>query len=208
MFFDFFNFFSKKKEIVKMDKKLLCALVIGHKKSSPGAYNDYYDLYEYHFNEELAIDIELELSNSPDVDIQKIYRRTYTQLPHDINDLNPDFIISLHCNAFNKQAKGCEVLYYHRSNTGKQLASILQKNLLQIIPNNKHNRGIMPITSEDRGGYLLKNTNAPCLIAEPFFIDNTSELKIILQDREPIIKAYSKAIQEIANFLKKESQNG
>jgi N-acetylmuramoyl-L-alanine amidase len=208
MFFKFFNFFSKKKEIVKMDKKLLCALVIGHKKSSPGAYNDYYDLYEYHFNEELTIDIELELSNSPDVDIQKIYRRTYTQLPHDINDLNPDFIISLHCNAFNKQAKGCEVLYYHRSNTGKQLASILQKNLIQIIPNNKHNRGIMPITSEDRGGYLLKNTNAPCLIAEPFFIDNTSELKIILQDRYPIIKAYSKAIQEIANFLKKERQNG
>jgi len=33
----------------------------------------------------------------------------------DINELSPDFIVSLYCNVFDGNASGIDVLYYHRS---------------------------------------------------------------------------------------------
>ena len=152
---------------------LECALVIGHKRASPGASNRASGLTEFSFNEALAFEIEMEVSG---LHVQKVYRRTYSSLPGDINELNPDFIISLHCNAFDESATGTEVLYYHRSTQGKLAAEILRDHLVNAL--GLKNRGIRPKTSEDRGGYLLRYTAAPCVIAEPFFIDNDSDLEI------------------------------
>ena len=40
------------------EKRKLCALVIGHKKTSPGAKNARTNLTEFDFNEDLALRIE------------------------------------------------------------------------------------------------------------------------------------------------------
>lgn len=171
-----------------------CALVIGHKKSSPGAVNQASEQTEFAFNDSLAIDIEKAVTG---VCVQRIYRRTYASLPDDINAWKPDFIISLHCNAFNEQVSGTEVLYYHKSNSGREIAQVLIGHLVKALE--IKNRGIKPKSSEDRGGYLLKNTNAPCVIAEPFFIDNDNDLKTALQKRGQLVAAYAKAIEEVGN---------
>ncbi|OLQ73296.1 hypothetical protein BIT28_21425 [Photobacterium proteolyticum] len=173
-----------------------CALVIGHKKQSPGALNKSSGTTEFAFNEQLALDIEERVSG---VNVQRIYRRTYRTLPTDINELNPDFIISLHCNAFNESVSGTEVLYYHRSKKGKRIASILNDHLVDALELN--DRGVKPKTSEDRGGYLLKHTTAPCLIAEPFFIDNNKDFQVVNDKREGLITAYVNAIQSISKSL-------
>jgi N-acetylmuramoyl-L-alanine amidase len=173
-----------------------CAIVIGHKSSSPGASHENSGLTEFTFNEQLAIDIEKRVE---DVKIQRVYRRTYNTLPGDINELAPDIIVSLHCNAFNKKASGTEVLYYHRSKKGKILAEILQTKLVAALT--LPDRGIKSRTVEDRGGYLLKNTNAPCLIAEPFFIDNNNDLKVMTEHREALVDAYASAIGEMVKVL-------
>jgi N-acetylmuramoyl-L-alanine amidase len=173
-----------------------CALVIGHKKSSPGASNSSSGLTEFVFNEKLAIDIEKEVSG---VEVQRVYRRTYNSLPSDINELNPDFIISLHCNAFDGSASGTEVLYYHRSAKGKLIASILNNKLVEAL--GLKDRGIKPKTTEDRGGYLLKNTSAPCVIAEPFFIDNNMDFKTATDKREVLVNAYAGATEAIARSI-------
>lgn len=170
-----------------------CALVIGHKRASPGAMNQTSGLTEFSFNEQLAIDIESLVS---DVIVQRIYRRTYQTLPADINEFNPDFIISLHCNAFNKKVSGTEVLYYHKSANGKAMATILQQHLVTAL--SLPDRGIKPRTVEDRGGYLLKQTSAPCLIAEPFFIDNDDDLTCANENREALVNAYAMAISDIS----------
>jgi len=173
-----------------------CALVIGHKKSSSGASNKKSSLTEFAFNEKLAMEIEDEIN---DVDIQRVYRRTYNSLPGDLNELDPDFIISLHCNAFNETASGTEVLYYHRSTKGKLMAEILNEKLVDALGLN--NRGTKPKSAEDRGGYLLKSTSAPCVIAEPFFIDNDNDLKAVIDNRDGLIKAYATSIALIANAI-------
>ncbi|MDL1985814.1 MAG: N-acetylmuramoyl-L-alanine amidase [Deltaproteobacteria bacterium] len=129
---------------------------------------------------------------------QRIYRRTYKDLPDDINALNPNFIISLHCNAFNTQVAGTEVLYYHKSENGKKMAEILLKYLLEHLK--LPDRGIKSRMSEDRGGYLLRYTQAPCLIAEPFFIDNNSDLARAQEDLDGLAAAYAAAIDEVSQI--------
>jgi N-acetylmuramoyl-L-alanine amidase len=93
----------------------------------------------------LALRIEKKVQKT---EVQRFYRRTYKELPDDINALNPDFIISLHCNAFNGKASGTEVLYYHKSEKGKKMAEILLNHLVEYLK--LPNRGIKPGTAEER----------------------------------------------------------
>ena len=178
----------------------LCALVIGHKKDSPGAVNENHNLTEFDFNEDLALRIERE---EIETNIQRVYRRTYELLPSDINLLDPNFIISLHCNAFNKEVSGTEVLYYHKSEMGKRIAELLQQNLTDFLE--LSDRGIKPKTAEDRGGYLLKYTKAPCVIAEPFFLDNDSDLERVQGNLNGLAETFARSIEEISQIIQKSS---
>ncbi|MEE9555572.1 MAG: N-acetylmuramoyl-L-alanine amidase [candidate division Zixibacteria bacterium] len=174
----------------------LCAIVIGHKKKSPGACNKNQNLYEFEFNDDLALRIERKVK---DTDIQRVYRRTYILLPDDINALKPDFIISLHCNAFNATVSGTEVLYYYKSPKGEEMARILLEHLVEFLE--LPERGVKPKTAEDRGGYLLRYTHKPCVIAEPFFIDNDQDLVKAQADMEGLASAYANAIDEVSRII-------
>ena len=186
---------EKEEEEIVQPKKL-CALVIGHKKSSPGASNNKTGLNEFDFNENLAILIEKKAQRTQ---IQRVYRRTYQELPGDINGLNPHLVLSLHCNAFNRRTSGTEVLYYHRSEVGKRIAEIMQRHLLDFL--GLRDRGIKEKTAEDRGGYLLRYTKAPCVIAEPFFIDNDQDLAKAQENLEGLAGVCARAIDEMAQVV-------
>ncbi len=168
---------------------------IGHQKEVPGATGITPNgtiLTEFNFNEEIANKIKDKL----DIETALMYRRSYSTLPYDINILKPDFIISLHCNAFNKQVSGTEVLYWHMSKKGKVLARCLQESLLKLgLPD----RGIKPLNTSDRGSLLVKATQAPCVICEPFFIDNQSDLSYILKNKDSLIDLYIEGIYAYIN---------
>jgi len=168
-------------------------LIVGHKETAPGACNKTYNICEYQFNNLLAHDIHSELKEKhPAIDVIIIYRKTYKTLPDDVNQLKPDFCISLHCNAFDTKAGGTEVLYYHTSKSGKVLAEILHNKLVAAL--GLKNRKIQGKSSEDRGGYLLRYTNMPCVISEPFFIDNDMEYKTIVSKYDELVNAYVDSI--------------
>ncbi len=173
-----------------------CALIIGHRKKSPGAVNLMTGMNEFLFNDALARDIK---KQSTAVDIQIVHRKTYRQLPDDINSLEPDFSISLHANAYDCCTSGTETLFYHKSHIGRMAAQVLQQHLVSALE--LPDRGIKPKSSEERGGYLLRYTDMPCLIAEPFFIDHTPDLKRALARREELIQAYVNAIEVIAESI-------
>ena len=128
-----------------------------------------------------------------------MYRRTWGELPADINGLDPHFVLSLHCNSYNGQTSGTEVLYYHKSNVGENIAKILQRHLVEFL--GLRDRGIKPKTSEDRGGHLLRYTKAPCVIVEPFFIDNDQDLARARDDLDGLAGAYARAIDEMAQAV-------
>ncbi len=178
------------------DRDKLCAIIIGHKKQSPGAVSADQKVTEFEFNDALSRLIE---ERTKTVNIKRIYRTTYQQLPDDVNQTDADFAISLHCNAFNNEASGTEVLYYYKSKQGKVLASLLQEKLLAGL--GLHDRGIKSRTSEDRGGYLLRYTKMPCVIAEPFFIDNPDDLAQAQSNIKDLADAYVTAIEMMGSQL-------
>lgn len=165
------------------------ALVLGHKPSSQGARN-YNGTTEYNYNSKLIN--EVRRSIQPYIDVVIVERDTYRDLPNKINSHSPDLIISFHCNAFNTDASGTEVLYYHKSKTSAKHAKNLLIHLVDAL--GLPNRGIKPKTSEERGGYLLRYTHAPCIIAEPFFIDNLKDLNTAIVREEQLIAAYKEFI--------------
>lgn len=172
------------------------ALVIGHKASSQGAVNRRSGITEFMFNSRLAEEIADAVQG---VNVKIVYRRTYKQLPDDINALNPDFIISLHGNSASVMATGTEVLYYHKSQRGMEMAGILQVRLVKAL--GLPDRGIKPKSVEQRGGPLLRYTKAPAILGEPFFIHNDNDFTVAQANREALVVAYASAIEEIAKAV-------
>jgi N-acetylmuramoyl-L-alanine amidase len=172
-----------------------CLLVVGHTATSPGARNPTTGVTEFQFNERLAGDID----RAAQLRTTVVYRRSLRDLPMALNTLLPDFIVSLHCNAFNTRASGTEVLYYHKSQQGLLLAGRLQNAIVPVL--DLKNRGVKPRTSEDRGGYLLRYTRTPCVIVEPFFIDNTGDLYRAQGRYSSLVSAYAGAIEDYGRRL-------
>lgn len=180
-----------------------CALVVGHKPTSPGACNQTYRICEYEFNDNLIEQVRTSLVDAIDpdggIEIEVVYRNKYKELPAKINKLNPDFVVSFHCNAFNKKASGTETLYYHTSNKGEKIAQIFQNNMVQAL--GLPNRGIKPKGSEERGGYLLRYTNAPAVLIEPIFIDNDKDFEQLTLKRQLFVTAIQKSLFEAADVV-------
>lgn len=85
------------------------------------------------------------------------------------NMSNVDLFVSCHVNAFNGTAHGCEVEYI--SNLGKGYATKISNEIAKL---GFTNRGPQLRT----GLYVLKHTNAPAILIEPFFCDNTGDCKL------------------------------
>ncbi len=175
----------------------LCALVVGHRKSAKGAVSTDGGVAEFDFNSELAAEIKKRVTKAR---VQIVFRTNTTdglkKLPAKVNALGPHFILSLHCNAFNKVARGTETLFFHTSANGKKLAKIVQSQLLGAL--RLKNRGVREKKETDRGAHLLKFTKAPCVICEPFFIDNNEDLAVALRRKNRLAAAYARAIDEAA----------
>ena len=181
--------------------KKKCALVIDHKKDSPGGLNEKNNINEFEFNEKLVPLIEEKVKNT---NVQRVYRRTYAGLPGDINSLGADFVVGLHCNTGDGTVSGSEVSYHHKSLKGRILAEILLKHLTACLE--LPDRGAKTRSAEDKGGYLLCYTEAPCVIAEPFFIDNDEDLTRAMKDLDGLAEAFAKALDEFSAALKVEEQ--
>jgi N-acetylmuramoyl-L-alanine amidase len=123
----------------------------------------------------------------------------YSQLPERINKTKPDFIISFHANAYNKRASGSEVLYYHTSKTGMKIATILNERINTVL--GLGDRGVKKIYDDNRGALVLRETNAPCVLIEPFFIDNDDNLKVVIDNYSIFIEAIVNSIITISREL-------
>jgi len=178
----------------------LCAVVVGHRKSARGATSGDARVTEFDFNSTVADEIKRRVKKAR---VEIVFRENstsgYRKLPAKINKLRPHFVVSLHCNAFNSSASGTETLYYHSSDKGKKLAGVVQRHLLSALE--LSDRRIKPKQQSDRGGSLLKFTQAPCVICEPFFIDNDADLSVAKRRQIGLAKAYAAAIDEAVALL-------
>lgn len=156
------------------------AFIIGHGKTSPGAWSPYLHQNEYFFNCEVAS----YLSGLGD-----IYRRPelggYKTQMQKLGDLmNPkgyDLVTELHFNKFDNVANGIghgvEVVAFPGSKTGIKYGDKYCEAVAKEY--GIHNRGVKFTQEGGRGYWFLKYQKAPALILEPFFGDEAEAEKFL-----------------------------
>lgn len=175
-----------------LSKKKIC-VIIGHGGNDCGAVSQDGKTSELAYNTEIAEKLSEELKENGYETF--IHNRGYSKMENTtlINSLNPDLAISLHCNSANTVATGTEAIYYPDSTKGKRFAELLSKNVSEAL--GLKNRGAKE-PWHGRGSGLLSRTKAPCVISEPFFIDNNEDLKKAFERKNEYIQAIVKSINE------------
>jgi len=90
------------------------------------------------------------------------------------NTWGADLFVSCHINA--SGGVGCEVLYSLGSAKGQMYAEQVDKAIAKL---GFHDRGAK---YDVRGLYEIKYTHMPCIIIEPFFLDQLSDVKLYQQN--------------------------
>lgn len=106
------------------------------------------------------------------------------------NAWGADIFVSLHCNAFNTQARGTETLY--KSFNGQQLANDIQSQIIRSI--NTVDRGV----KERQDLWVLNGTDATAVLVEMAFIDNDEDLALLNNDLDTIVRAIARGITDYA----------
>ena len=84
-----------------------------------------------------------------------------------------DFFVSLHCNAFiDPAANGIETYHFPGSDIGKDLATAIQKDLVNAT--GLRNRGV-----KEGRFFVLKQTQMPAVLVELAFISNPEEERLL-----------------------------
>lgn len=165
------------------------ALSIGHSESEQGAVNQTFGITEFMYNSGLAKLIQKELIKlGHDVDL--VWRKELKDLPKQINSTNADICVELHCNAYNKIVSGSEVLHYPESPNGLALAEFIQEAIVDVL--DLRDRGIKGSERE----LILRKTKMPCVIVEPFFIDNDMDMIIGNEHKKDLALAIASGIHE------------
>ena len=173
--------------------KKIC-IIIGHGGNDCGAVSQDRKVTELGYNTDIAERLAKVLNESGYENF--IHNRGYARIediPY-INSQKPDLVISLHCNsADNPNATGTEAIYYPDSTKGKKFAELLSRNVSQAL--GLRNRGAKE-PFHGRGSGLLRSTNAPCVISEPLFINNNSDLEKGLNGKDDYVNAIVKSVNE------------
>ena len=109
------------------------------------------------------------------------------------NEWGADIFVSLHCNAFNTQAKGTETLY--KSFNGQRLANDIQRQIIRSI--HTTNRGVKK--RDDL--WVLNGTDAVAVLVEMAFIDNEYDHSLLMNDLDTIVRAIARGITDYAGGL-------
>lgn len=95
-----------------------------------------------------------------------------------MSEAAPDCIVSIHQNSFpDESVHGAQVFYYTGSASGKELAALIQQQFIKCAdPKNRR------VEKSEDSYYLLKNAQAPIVIAECGFLSSPAESKKLADD--------------------------
>ena len=91
------------------------------------------------------------------------------------NSWNADIFVSIHCNAANTKAYGCETYYCTSSTQGRALAECVQPHM--AAETERYNRGV-----KSANFAVIKHTNMPAILVETAFIDNYDDNRFLASD--------------------------
>ncbi len=94
---------------------------------------------------------------------------------NEANNWRADLFISIHCNAANTKAYGCETYHCTGSIKGAELAKAVQNHL--VAETGRANRGVKAANYA-----VIKHTNMPAILVETAFIDNYDDNQFLASE--------------------------
>ena len=183
-----------------MNDLITVGLVVGHDLVNQGAGNNV-GMTEWLYNSHLVSLISEKMMERTSLQPIVIFRDVgdYGGLPDKINRTGVNIAIEFHCNSYAEkpgqpEVDGCATLHLARSKQGAVLASLVQDAMLDVMGNN--NRGAKGLRDGDLGYPVVRYTSMPCIITEPFFIDNVEAAQTGLEKANDLADAILDAIKE------------
>lgn len=106
------------------------------------------------------------------------------------NSWGADLFVSIHCNSYNKVAKGIEIFCY--ADKYRPMADKIYKPILDTVQYST-NRGVKTANYA-----VLRETNMSAVLLETAFIDNEGDIKYLVNDRDKFALGICKGI--LAHF--------
>lgn len=187
-------------------QRYLWCLDNGHGKLTAGKRSpklrDGERFFEYEFNRIIVKGIIKELKKHnvlyynvvPEINVDNFLKGRVLRANNIPSDI-PKIFLSVHSNAGPgtwTSASGLETWFYHSSKTGKKLATVFQKKLVDALE--WTNRGIK--SKATKQFYVLRRTNMPAILTENGFYNNRKEVYKLLDKeiQQKIITAHVDAI--------------
>lgn len=154
------------------------AFVIGHDKTSPGAYSPFLGMSEYLYNSEVASYLhQFDVYKRP---IGGGYNSQMKKLAEQLNAKNYDLVVELHFNGFDNESNGkgvgTEAVIFKGNETTKRLGARYCEIISKAYKTT--NRGVKEVSKDGERGYgFLSMMNANAIIVEPFFCDEEESLR-------------------------------
>jgi N-acetylmuramoyl-L-alanine amidase len=170
------------------------ALIVGHTPVAPGAVS-IGGVSEFAYNSIVADRLEARLT-ALGYRVSRVARdlpNNLAGLPAKVNATGAQLAIELHFNsAADPAGNGCEMLHWHNSSGGRELADYMQQAVLQAF--GLRNRGLKPIGNGGRGDLLLRSTRMPCILTEPFFGSNAGNWNRMKDAHDVLAGAYAHGV--------------
>lgn len=106
------------------------------------------------------------------------------------NDWRADIFISLHCNAFNQQARGTECLVFTKGSYAEDLADAIQRQIVNAL--DMVDRGV----KERPDLAVLKHTAMPAVLVEMAFIDNEEDCEKLINQQDEFAAAIARGVTD------------
>ena len=178
----------------------------GHGGYDPGAISAQ-GVYEKKINLEIAqkiremllpCGVEVQLTREEDIvyapaGVKGRQAKKQLDLNHRIemaSQANADIFVSVHVNATpSGRNSGAETFYHFKSNSGKELAELIQQELIKIPGMNQR-------VAKPGDFYIIKNTSMPAVIVEVGYLSSPKENKKLQQPwyQEQLARAIAKGI--------------
>lgn len=106
------------------------------------------------------------------------------------NNSGADLFISIHCNAFNRQARGTECCIYGIGGESELLAGCIQQQIVKSL--GTVDRGIKTRPKLT----VLRCTSMPAVLVEMAFIDNDDDCRLLTEKADEFARAIARGITD------------
>ena len=122
-------------------------------------------------------------------EVLTVHRSELADICKESNEWGADLFVSIHCNAFNKKAKGTETFCYYGSREGDALAHHVQSQIVTSLAT--ADRGV-----KEAGYYVLKHTKCTAVLVETAFIDNLGDEQLLVDKTDDFARAIARGVTD------------